>query len=56
MNDDNKSIKCDVTSCEFNNTNDSYCTLDEIKVSTSCNGQCPNKQETICDSFKEKKK
>ena len=47
MNDDNKSIKCNVESCKYNNTNDNYCTLND-----SCDA-C--KKETICDSFKERK-
>ena len=31
MNDSNKSIKCKVESCKYNNKADSYCTLNEIK-------------------------
>ena len=36
MNDSNKSIKCEVESCKYNNKADSYCTLNEIKVSSTC--------------------
>lgn len=55
MNDNNKSIKCDVESCKYNNSSDNYCTLNEIKVSATCNGCDAKKKETICDSFKENK-
>lgn len=52
---DNKCIKCDVESCEFNDNNKSYCTLNEIKVSANCNPIKAHKKQTICDSFKDKK-
>lgn len=52
MNDENKSIKCDVKSCEFN-CNNEFCTLNQIKVSSN-KKNCENKLETICDSFIEK--
>lgn len=55
MNDDNKSIKCDVEACKYNNSSDKYCTLNEIKVSSTCNSCDACKKETICDSFKERK-
>lgn len=54
--EDNKSIKCDVNSCLYNDTACAYCTLDEIKVSCNANHNSANKKETICDSFKEKQK
>ena len=53
--DNNKSIKCDVESCKYNNASDNYCTLNEIKVSATCNGCDAKKKQTICDSFKENK-
>ncbi len=53
--DNNKSIKCDVESCKYNNVSDKYCTLNEIKVSSMCDGCDAKKKETICDSFKENK-
>lgn len=53
--DNNKSIKCDVESCKYNNASDKYCTLNEIKVSATCDGCDAKKKETICDSFKENK-
>lgn len=55
MNDDNKSIKCNVESCMYNNENNEYCTLNEIKISATCNTCCTCKKETICDSFKKRK-
>ena len=54
MDDSNKSIKCEVESCKFNNKADSYCTLNEIKVSSTCDNCNARKKETICDSFEEK--
>lgn len=56
MNDDNKSIKCDVESCKYNDSTDKYCTLNEIKISCTCNNCNACKKETICDSFKQRKK
>ena len=50
--DNNKSIKCDVESCKYNNASDKYCTLNEIKVSATCSGCNAKKKQTICDSFK----
>lgn len=55
MNDDNKSIKCDVESCKYNDSTDKYCTLNEIKISCTCNNCNACKKETICDSFKQRK-
>lgn len=53
MNDDNKSIKCDVTSCKYNDEYEKYCTLNEIKVSSLSKDRV-SKKETVCDSFKER--
>lgn len=54
MDKKNKSIKCSVENCQYNN--ECYCDLDEIKVDCTCDGcNCADKYETICDSFKEKK-
>lgn len=48
----NGSIKCDVESCEYNNCEEGTCTLDEIKVSCTCdNCDCYDTSETICQSF-----
>ena len=54
MDDTNKSIKCDVERCKHNDSSCGYCTLNEINISSSC-AKCKNKEETICDSFKDKK-
>lgn len=56
MDDNNMSIKCDVESCKYNNQDDNYCTLNEVKISSSCDGCNAKKKETICDSFKARKK
>ena len=53
MDDSNKSIKCEVESCKYNNKANSYCTLNEIKVSSTCDNCNARKKETICDSFEE---
>lgn len=52
--EDNKCIKCDVESCEYNDCDNCCCTLKEIKVSCNCEPCDADKKETICDSFKEK--
>lgn len=54
MNDNNKSIKCDVKNCEYNDDVTCYCILNEIKVSSLKDKNNTSKKETICDSFKEK--
>ena len=46
-----KNIKCEVESCKHNNKDDNYCTLKEIKISSTCKAKDTNKEETICDSF-----
>lgn len=46
-------IKCDVDSCEHNNTDDKCCELDSIKISCTCNNdECECLEETVCQSFK----
>ncbi len=48
----NKSIKCDVESCQHNDCDCGCCTLDEIKVSCQCaSDEAEEKDVTICDSF-----
>lgn len=50
----NYNIKCDVTSCEHNNSKEGACNLKNISVSCNCCGdQCHDSYETICQSFKE---
>ena len=51
MDKNNKSIKCDVESCKFQNNDDNYCTLEEIKVTSSTDDEEQNKEDTICDSY-----
>ena len=46
-------IKCNVSNCKHNDNDKCVCKLDSIKV--SCSGcDCTNKEETICESYKEK--
>ena len=54
-NNKDQTIKCDVESCKYNNTDNCECELDEIKISCNCaNDDCTCSEETICDSFEEK--
>ena len=48
-------IKCLVDTCIYNNCDKTTCSLNEINVGCcSCNS--PNcKEDTVCNSFKEKK-
>ncbi len=46
-----KNIKCEVESCKHNIKADNYCTLKEIKISSTSKVKDTNKEETICDSF-----
>lgn len=49
----NKAIKCDVRSCKHNDCD--YCTLEKVSITCNCdNDDCMCKEETICDSFREK--
>lgn len=56
MSKDNKqTIRCNVSSCKYNDCDCNMCNLNEIDVSCSCNkNKCSSKKETICNSFKEK--
>ncbi len=46
----NESIKCTIDSCKYNNSNESYCTLNQIKIGT--HEQNPKVVEcTDCESF-----
>ena len=45
-------IKCDVKSCNYNNSNKNICNLNSIKItSTNNDDSCINQSETICQSF-----
>ena len=46
----NKSIACTVDECKFHTKNESYCSLDQIKVVKHSN-QAKSKEETDCGSF-----
>lgn len=49
-------IKCDVAACKHNNCDNGCCKLNEVKISSTCNGDCCKKtEETICQSFKKAK-
>lgn len=53
MHQSNSSIKCSVTQCQYNNTQDKYCTLNTIQVGThESNPTMP--QCTDCESFVKK--
>ena len=54
MKKNNQTIKCDVTSCAFNNSKKNFCDLEEIKVSSKETCDCDTKKDTICDSFEAK--
>lgn len=56
MNDSNKSIKCEVESCKYNNKADSYCTLNEIKVSSTCDNCNARKKKQSVIVLKKNKK
>ncbi len=48
----NHNIKCDVESCKHNNCKENCCSLDEIKVSCTCNSDdATEKEVTICENF-----
>lgn len=49
----NHSIKCTVNNCKYNNTDQSYCSLDSIRIGT--HEANPTKcQCTDCESFEMK--
>lgn len=50
----NNKIKCNVNSCEHNNTDNKHCELENISISCICNeNECHDCNETICESFEE---
>ena len=51
MENENQKIKCDVESCDYQNNEGSYCTLDEIQVGSCCDTPT-TVDETACKSFK----
>ena len=53
----NQKINCNVSTCTFNDCNNSECSLNEIKVSCDYNNdKVKEKSDTICSSFKTKEK
>lgn len=48
---DKQKIKYDVKSCDYQDTKDCCCTLDEIQVGCCCH-EPSDKDETACKSFK----
>ena len=38
-------IKCDVAACKHNNCDNGCCELNEVKISSTCNGDCCKKQK-----------
>ena len=58
---DNNYVEVDIALCNYEPEGKSYriiiasfCTLNEIKVSSTCDNCNARKKETICDSFEEK--
>ncbi len=50
---DNKNIKCNVKSCEFNNCAKEYCSLEKIEVKACKNNQTGlASDESSCGSYK----
>ncbi len=50
----NSNIKCNVSSCNYNNCEEGTCQLEEVCISCSCdNDKCHDVCETVCQSFKE---
>ncbi len=49
---ENKNIKCDVTSCSYNDKAGTYCTLNDVKISAQVSPDAAEtKGDTICQSF-----
>lgn len=50
---DNKNIRCNVKSCEFNNCNSELCSLETIEVKACLNNQSGlASDESMCGSYK----
>jgi len=47
-----QTIKCNVESCKFQDSEKEICELDSIKVETLCDDECSTEcDETCCGSF-----
>lgn len=53
---ENNTIKCNVHECEHCNCECDLCNLEKINVCTCNCKNCDCKEETMCASFKKKKK
>lgn len=53
MEKENQKINCSVESCDYQDTTEERCTLNEIHVGCNCdNDEAKEEEETICRSFK----
>ncbi|MDD6224182.1 MAG: DUF1540 domain-containing protein [bacterium] len=51
MKQESQTIKCDVASCDYQESD--RCTLNEIKVGCTCGcNEATQNQETLCQSFR----
>ena len=56
MEKSNQTIKYNVSNYKYNDDNKYLCTLDKIDVACTCKEEnCHTKNDTICNSFHEKK-
>ena len=45
-------VMCDVSSCIYNDNEEGACTLNNLKISSSCEGDiCSDTSSTLCQSF-----
>lgn len=45
-------ITCDVSNCDYNNSEEGECILDNVCISCQCDGdKCSKTSSTICQSF-----
>lgn len=50
---DNKNIRCNVSSCEFNNCSNEHCSLKQIEVKACSNNSTGTaSDESMCGSYK----
>jgi len=48
----NSKISCDVTSCDYNDSEEGECTLNNVCISCQCSkDECHNTSSTVCESF-----
>ena len=52
MNNNKAIVECDVSNCIFNNIEEGNCTLENLNISSACDGSvCDDSYSTICQSF-----